>query len=60
MSTIRNARFEPFDANSHLDEPEIISIPWVKSAQTRVRQILGVSNDNNRPNHSSLRRAPES
>ena len=32
------------DAIAHLGEPETITIPWEKPAQSRVRQVLGVSN----------------
>lgn len=35
--------------NSHLEQPEKLTILWAKPARTRVRQILGVSN----PQHSS-------
>ena len=40
---------QPTDEVSHLDQPETITIPWVKPAQTRARQILGVSDAQQSP-----------
>ncbi len=45
----RDSDIQPSDAFSHLDRPETITIPWVKPAQTRVRQILGESNAQQSP-----------
>ena len=40
----RDSDIQQSDAVSHLDRPEAITVPWVKPIQTRVRQILAMSN----------------
>jgi hypothetical protein len=52
-----NSEVQTSDANSHLDRHQIITVLWVKPVQTRVRQILGVSNvqQSSRPLKSETR-----
>ena len=44
-----NSANQSSDAIAHLDRPETITIPWIKPAQTRLREILGVPNAQQSP-----------
>lgn len=57
QASYHNDEVQAYDANSRLEQPEPIVIPWVKPAQQRMRDILGVSNpqQSSRPLKSETR-----